>query len=133
MSHEFSNEYNPELDVVIENPEFVEAKKRAVTALNERGHEDLEARDFLDKYAELCHRDADKWAAEVPGDPEVSNMANIRASIKLARLWMEVRDGLPVAKQSFEEILMAARQDESTHILAQEVLGCLEEIDENLL
>lgn len=96
-----------------------------IESLNRLGIEDPESKELLGKYADQCQVEAESEVASDPENPVVSNRANIKADIKLARLYVQTEKYRDQTKESLDELLLAALQNESTLDLAQEIEGLL--------
>lgn len=107
------------------------AREQTIRALNEKGMKDLEARELLSRYADLCHAEADREAALAPEDPDASNRANTKAEIKIALLWREVtaEGAMETAWDLLVQIQEGASQNSATFDLAEEIGGHLERIN----
>jgi hypothetical protein len=115
------------------NPEKI-TEEAVIAALNrcERGSQ--EAFDILFLYSQQCQAEADQEANENPGDPTVSDCANIKAAIKYESMLLrsekykadglaELKDTLEAAKSSLvaddlvtqiQELIQAAEGDEQS-------------------
>jgi hypothetical protein len=102
------------------SPEKI-SEQEVIEALNTKGLEDPEAKEMLGIYVDKCHAEADAEAASDPEIPEASNRANIKAEIKIATLYSKTEKYKDIARESLEEIYMAASQLESTQDLASEI------------
>lgn len=86
----------------------------------------LEAMEAIGKYADQCHVEADAEAAADPENPAASNRANIKAEIKIALVCMKSEKHKEAARESLEQTLLAASQDDSTADLAEQIRDILD-------
>ena len=96
-------------------------EQEVVEALDSRGIEDLEVRALLEKYIDQCSREADLEVQSDPDNPKTPNRANIKAQIKIAILLSKTKNYRDEALESFNDVLNAASQDESTQDLFDEI------------
>ncbi len=99
-----------------------------IEALNTRGVEDPEAKELLDKYVNRCQTEAKAEVAADPESPVVSNRAPIKAAIKIAILYSKTERYRDYGRESLQEVLLVASQDDSTQDLVQEIEHLLSEL-----
>lgn len=92
-----------------------------IEALNSYEIGDPRALELLGKFVDQCHVDADREADADQGNPVASNRANIKAEIRIARLYLKTEKYREEAIGSLEEAHNAASQDDSTQDLALEI------------
>ncbi len=97
------------------------SKEQVVNLLNIREINDPEAVELMMKYIDQCHAEADAEALADPGNFITSNRANIKAEIKIARLYLETQKYKEQAKKSLEDARLAASQSDSTQDLVAEI------------
>ncbi len=105
------------------------SEQQLIEALNTKGAEDPEAKELLKGYVDQCHAEADREAAADPKSSDVSNRANIKADIKIVSLYSKTEKYKDYARESLEETLVAASQDESTEDLAEEIIRLIENLE----
>lgn len=92
-----------------------------IEALRDIGIEDQEVGELLARYAHQCQAEADTEAATHPGNPRVSNRANIRAAIKMAAIYVHSGRYADYGIESLEQLLEVASQDPEDDDLVREI------------
>ena len=110
----------------IRHPEQIITEQEVVSALDGKGVEDQEVKELLIKYVDQCHKESD---SKVAIDPNSSNRSNIEAEIKIAILYSKTRDYKEQALEAFEDLYMAAYQDDSTRDLAEQIDSLINSLD----
>ncbi|OHA23632.1 MAG: hypothetical protein A3G52_02685 [Candidatus Taylorbacteria bacterium RIFCSPLOWO2_12_FULL_43_20] len=103
--------------------------REVIDRLNAVGIEDAQTLEMVNKYVDLCHAEANEEAAADPQSAEVSNRANIKAEIRIARLFLATLNYKDRAKEILQDVLEAAYQNESTLDLASEIETLLRDRD----
>lgn len=101
-----------------------------IDTLNEKGIDDVEAKELLGQYQDQCHREADAEAIANKDDELLINRAHIKADVKIARLILKIKSCREYARDLLEEVSEVACQEETTRDLKEEIWSLLDELDE---